>query len=113
MGIVSIGIVPMGVVSIGVVPMGVISIGIVGMGVLNACVVGMGVLVAGMNAMGIWTFSPSNSHQHHSSRPVQENLLAYPSKVLALEKAQELGCKGVHAMGSLWMPCANHPHANH
>jgi hypothetical protein len=90
-----------------------ISIGIVGMGVLNACVVGMGVLVAGMNAMGLWTFSPSNSHQLHSSRPVQENLMAYTSKVLALEKAQELGCKGVHAMGSLWMPCANHPHANH
>lgn len=113
LGIVSIGIVPMGVVSIGVVPMGVVSVGVVGMGVINACVVGMGVLVAGMNAMGIWTFSPSNSHQHHSNRPVQENLMAYPSKVLALEKAQELGCKGVHAMGSLWMPCAEHPHSNH
>jgi hypothetical protein len=113
LGIVSIGIVPMGVVSIGVVPMGVVSVGVVGMGIINACVVGMGVLMAGINVMGIWTFSPSNSHQHHSSRPVQENLLAYPSKVLALEKAQVLGCKGVHAMGSLWMPCAEHAHPKH
>ena len=113
LGIVSIGIVPMGVVSIGVVPMGVVSVGVVGMGIINACVVGMGVLMAGINVMGIWTFSPSNSRQHHSSRPVQENFMAYPSKVLALEKAQELGCKGVHAMGSLWMPCAEYAHPKH
>jgi hypothetical protein len=61
-----------------------------------------------MNAMGIWTFSPGNSHQHHSNRPAQENLMAYPSKALALEKALELGCVGAHAMGSRWMPCAEH-----
>jgi hypothetical protein len=113
LGIISIGIVPMGVVSIGVVPMGVVSLGVVGMGVMNACVVGMGVLVAGMNAMGIWTFSPGNSHQHHSIRPAQENLLVYPSKALAQEKALEIGCVGVHAMGSRWMPCAEHPHPKH
>jgi hypothetical protein len=98
----------MGVVSIGVVPMGVVSLGVVGMGVVNACVVGMGVLVAGVNAMGIWTFSPGNSHQHHSNRPAQENLMAYPSKALAQQKALELGCVGAHAMGSRWMPCAEH-----
>jgi len=109
LGIVSIGVVPMGVVSIGVVPMGVVSLGVVGMGVLNACVVGMGVVVAGMNAMGIWTFSPSGSHQHHSSGAGQQQLLAYPSRQLALEKARELGCKGAHAMGDLWMPCTEHP----
>jgi len=113
LGIFSIGIVPMGVVSIGVVPMGVVSFGVVGMGIINACVVGMGVLVAGIHAMGIWTFSPSNSHQHRSNRPVQVNFMAYPSKALAQEKAKELGCHGVHAMGSLWMPCAEHAHPKH
>jgi hypothetical protein len=108
LGIISIGIVPMGVVSIGVVPMGVFSLGAVGMGVVNACLVGMGVLVAGVNAMGIWSFSAGQSHQHHSSGAAQEQLLAYPSKQVALEKARSLGCEGVHAMGDLWMPCAEH-----
>jgi len=110
LGIISIGVVPMGVVSIGVVPMGAVSLGVVGMGVLNACVVGMGVVVAGLNAMGIWTFSPGNGHQHHSSGTAQEQLMAYPSKQVALEKARALGCSGVHAMGDLWMPCSTHPH---
>ncbi|MCS5693387.1 hypothetical protein NZK33_15565 [Cyanobium sp. FGCU-6] len=109
LGIVSIGIVPMGVVSIGVVPMGVISLGVVGMGVLNACVVGMGVLVAGVHAMGIWTLSPGNGHHHPSSGAARQQLLAYPSRQVALQKARELGCEGVHAMGDLWMPCAEHP----
>ncbi|MBM5790248.1 MAG: hypothetical protein FJ053_00555 [Cyanobacteria bacterium M_surface_10_m1_298] len=109
LGIISIGVVPMGVVSIGVVPMGVLSLGVVGMGVVNACVVGMGVVVAGLNAMGIWTLSPANGHQHHSSVAAQEQLLAYPSKQVALEKARALGCEGVHAMGDLWMPCSEHP----
>lgn len=108
LGIVSIGVVPMGVVSIGVVPMGVVSLGVVGMGVLNACVVGMGVVVAGMNGMGIWTFSPGGGHQHHSSDVAQQQLLAYPSRLMALEKARELGCEGAHAMGNLWMPCTEH-----
>jgi hypothetical protein len=122
LGIISIGIVPMGVVSIGVVPMGVISIGVVGMGVLNACVVGMGVLVAGVNVMGVWWAglegmgprrlgaAPSAVHQHHHSSPGQAtpNLMAYPSREQALEQARKLGCSGVHAMGSLWMPCAEH-----
>ncbi|MCS5693372.1 hypothetical protein NZK33_15485 [Cyanobium sp. FGCU-6] len=109
LGIVSIGIVPMGVVSIGVVPMGVISLGVVGMGVLNACVVGMGVVVAGVHAMGIWTLSPGGGHPHLSSGAAQQQLLAYPNRQVALRKAHELGCEGVHAMGDLWMPCAEHP----
>jgi hypothetical protein len=109
LGIISIGVVPMGVVSIGVVPMGVVSIGLVGMGVVNACVVGMGVVVAGLNAMGIWSLSPGNGHQQHSSGAPQEQLMAYPSKQVALEKARALGCDGVHAMGDLWMPCSEHP----
>jgi len=120
LGIVSIGIVPMGVVSIGVVPMGVLSIGAVGMGVINACVVGMGILVAGVNVMGVWwlgmdgmgpkRLGGSNAiHSHHQHPPKAQNLYAYPSKQVALQKAAELGCKGVHAMGSLWMPCEQHP----
>lgn len=124
LGIVSIGIVPMGVVSIGVVPMGVISLGVVGMGVLNACVVGMGVLIAGVNVMGVWWAGVEGMgprrlgapaaplHQHHHGSPGQApaNLLAYPTRQQALEQAHRLGCSGVHAMGSLWMPCAEHPH---
>lgn len=109
LGIVSIGIVPMGVVSIGVVPMGVVSLGVVGMGVLNACVVGMGVAVAGIHAMGIWSLTPGSGHQHSGNGAAREQLLAYPSRQVALEKARELGCEGVHAMGNRWMPCAEHP----
>jgi hypothetical protein len=110
LGIISIGIVPMGVVSIGVVPMGVISLGVVGMGVLNACVVGMGVVVAGVHAMGIWSLTPGNGHPHHSGGAgQQQQLMAYPSRQVALQKARELGCEGVHAMGDLWMPCSEHP----
>jgi hypothetical protein len=111
LGIISIGVVPMGVVSIGVVPMGVLSLGVVGMGVLNACVVGMGVLVAGIHTMGIWAWSPGGSHRTHSTRAAEQPLMAYPSKALALEKAKALGCTGAHAMGALWMPCAEHPPA--
>jgi hypothetical protein len=92
--------------------MGVLSLGVVGMGVVNACVVGMGVVVAGLNAMGIWSFSPGNGHQHHSSGAAQEQLMAYPNRHVALEKARALGCEGVHAMGDLWMPCAEHPAAH-
>jgi hypothetical protein len=123
LGIISIGIVPMGVVSIGVVPMGVISLGVVGMGVLNVCVVGMGVLVAGVNVMGVWWAglegmgprrlgpAPTALHQHHHSSPgpMPSNLMAYPTREEALEQAQKLGCSGLHAMGSLWMPCSEHP----
>ena len=107
LGIISIGIVPMGVVSIGVVPMGVVSLGAVGMGVINACVVGMGVLVAGVNVMGVWSYGVPGgpaSHRHQA-----DNLYAYPSKQVALQKAQELGCQGVHPMGTWWMPCTEHP----
>jgi len=107
LGIISIGIVPMGVVSIGVVPMGVVSLGAVGMGVINACVVGMGVLVAGVNVMGVWSYGPSGEASHH--RHHSQNLYAYPSKQVALQKAKELGCQGVHPMGTWWMPCAEHP----
>jgi hypothetical protein len=107
--LIAVGIAPLGIISIGVVPMGVVSIGVVGMGVVNACVVGMGVVVAGLNAMGIWSISPGNGHQHHSSSAGQEQLMAYPSKQVALEKARALGCEGAHAMGDLWMPCSEHP----
>lgn len=124
LGIVSIGIVPMGVVSIGVVPMGVLSIGAVGTGLINACVVGMGILVAGVNVMGVWwvgmdgmgprRLGPTSAiHARHHLAPQGQNLHAYASKQVALQKARELGCKGVHAMGSLWMPCEAHPNDSH
>jgi hypothetical protein len=129
LGIISIGIVPMGVVSIGVVPMGVLSIGAVAMGLINASVVGMGVLIAGVNVMGVWwvglegmgpfrlgapaglVATPHHHHGQHGTPGGQPdgNLFAYPSRDTALQKARELGCDGVHAMGSLWMPCAQHP----
>jgi len=133
LGIVSIGIVPMGVVSIGVVPMGVISLGVVGMGMLNASVVGMGVLIAGVNVMGVWWLGVEGMgpfrlgarealvRHHHGAQPERlaagapgdgtavGNLAAYPSREVALRKARELGCTGVHAMGRLWMPCSQHP----
>ena len=120
LGIISIGVVPMGVVSIGVVPMGVVSLGAVGMGLINACVVGMGVLVAGVNVMGVWSYGPGGatalqgthqgSHQgQHHHQVTGDNLYAYPSKQVALDKAKELGCQGVHPMGTWWMPCAEHP----
>jgi len=107
---IAFGVAPLGIISIGIVPMGVISLGVVGMGVLNAAVVGMGVVVAGVHAMGIWSLTPGASHHHHhrsGAEPPQ--LLAYPSRQVALQKARELGCDGVHAMGSLWMPCSEHP----
>ncbi len=120
LGIISIGIVPMGVISIGVVPMGVLSLGAVAMGVVNASVVGMGILIAGVNVMGVWWVgmegmgpyrlgSPSGQVHHHDHSPGQQNLYAYPSREEALRKAKELGCDGAHAMGSLWMPCQEHP----
>ena len=122
LGIVSIGVVPMGVVSIGVVPMGVVSLGVVGMGVINACVVGMGVLIAGVNVMGVWSIGTEGlvtrrnggadhaRHRHHPASPLPaQQLLAYPSRQQALDKARELGCTSVHAMGALWMPCSAHP----
>ena len=121
LGIISIGIVPMGVVSIGVVPMGVISIGAVAMGLINASVVGMGVLIAGVNVMGVWWVGLEGMgpyrlggevgrvHHHQAHQGGRPNLYAYPSKQVALKKAKEQGCEGVHAMGSLWMPCQEHP----
>ena len=46
---------------------------------------------------------PIKFTHHHS--PQSQNLYAYPSKQLALEKAKKLGCQGVHPMWSLWMSC--------
>jgi len=67
--------------------------------------------------MGIWTLSPGNGHHHSNSGAAQQQLLAYPNRQVALQKARELGCEGVHATGDLWMPClelpthsSTHPH---
>ncbi|EAQ69375.1 uncharacterized conserved membrane protein (DUF3721) [Synechococcus sp. RS9909] len=129
LGTISIGIVPMGVVCIGIVPMGVVSIGVVAMGVINFSVVGMGLLAVGLNTMGVWTAGPEShglvdlgggqgghhNHQGHHSGPegaatgAEANMLAYPTREEAEAKAKQLGCSGVHRMGSFWMPCENHP----
>ena len=126
LGTVSIGVVPMGVICIGVVPMGVVSIGVVAMGVINLSVVGMGLLAVGVNTMGIWTAGPMSmglvqlgkrdsdqkSHHHgHASHSVEGNdprFMAYPTRKEAEAQAQAQGCRGAHAMGDFWMPCAEH-----
>jgi len=87
---------------------------VVGRGVLVAGVNVMGVWWAGVEGMGLWRLGGTagaalHRHHGHASPAAPPNLLAYPSKAVALQKARELGCDGVHAMGSLWMPCAHHP----
>ena len=47
--------------------------------------------------------------QIHHHNPREKTIYAYPSREEALRKAKELGCEGGHAMGSLWMPCQEHP----
>ena len=113
----------MGLVIVVEGPMEGVRIGAVGMGVINGTVVGMGILVAGVNVMSVWSVGMDgmgprrlgaanaiHSSHHHAHQSAQsQNLYAYPSKQVALQKAKALGCHGVHAMGSLWMPCAQHP----
>ena len=77
----------------------------------------MGVWWAGMEGMGLKRLGWGPAMGHHTHAPLDrqgapagmETLYAYPSKQVALQKAAELGCQGVHAMGSLWMPCEQHP----
>tara|TARA_Y100001968_G_scaffold221019_1_gene203976 strand:- start:1982 stop:2425 length:444 start_codon:yes stop_codon:yes gene_type:complete len=116
LGFISIGIVPMGIISIGIVPMGVVSIGIVAMGVVNASIVGMGIFSAGITTMGLKVWSPENSAiqqlKNTSNSSTSKNIYAYPTKSEAVIEAKKLGCVGVHKMGQLWMPCANHVNSN-
>jgi len=112
LGYISIVIVPMGIVTIGIVPMGVVSFGVVAMGVINASIVGMGVFSAGVTTMGLKVWTPvgpkieQSTKQNNSSDSI--NIYAYPTKAKAIEEAKKLGCKGIHKMGDLWMPCATH-----
>ena len=112
LGYISIGIVPMGIVTIGIVPMGVVSLGVVAMGVINASIVGMGVFSAGITTMGLKVWTPVGPTLEESTRQINSsnsrNIYAYPTKAKAIEEAKKLGCKGVHKMGKLWMPCAIH-----
>ena len=109
LGFISIGIVPMGIITIGIVPMGVVSLGVVAMGVVNASIVGMGIFSAGITTMGIKVWSPSQSAlETKTNTPHNQNIFAYPSKSLAEAEAKRIGCKGVHKMGNLWMPCSTH-----
>ena len=109
---IAIGIVPMGIVTIGIVPMGVVSLGVVAMGVINDSIVGMGVFSAGITTMGLKVWTPigpnieQSTKQNNSSDSM--NIYAYPTKTKAIEEAKKLGCKGIHRMGDLWMPCATH-----
>jgi hypothetical protein len=112
--VLAVGIAPLGIISIGIVPMAVVSIRAVAMGVINLSVVGMGALIAGVNVMGVWwtgveemgpyRLGPGTArvHQPHP-HPGGENVSAYPSRQVALEKVRELGCEGVHRIGSYWM----------
>ena len=111
LGFISIGIVPMGIFTIGIVPMGVVSIGVVAMGVINASIVGMGIFSAGITTMGLKVWSPGPSLEqsiNNGSSPSSKNIFSYPSKAQAEKESKKLGCKGVHKMGDLWMPCATH-----
>jgi len=112
LGYISIGIVPMGIVTIGIVPMGVVSLGVVAMGVINASIVGMGVFSAGVTTMGLKVWTPVGPTFEESTKQINSshsrNIYAYPKKAKAIEEAKKLGCKGVHKMGELWMPCAIH-----
>ena len=111
-GLISIGIVPMGFFTIGIVPMGVVSIGLVAMGVVNASIVGMGVFSVGVKTMGLKVWNPATTPLEQSINSERSlpssNIFAYPSKAKAEQEALKLGCSGVHKMGELWMPCAQH-----
>ena len=112
LGYISIGIVPMGIVTIGIVPMGVVSLGVVAMGVVNASIVGMGIFSAGITTMGLKVWSPIGPSIEQTikseSSLSSKNIFAYSSKAKAEEESKKLGCKGIHKMGDLWMPCATH-----
>ena len=112
LGYISIGIVPMGIVTIGIVPMGVVSLGVVAMGVVNASIVGMGIFSAGITTMGLKVWSPEKAvlqqDIHKSDSSSAKNVFAYATRSEAEAAAKKLGCLGVHKMGKLWMPCANH-----
>ena len=109
---IAIGIAPLGYISIGIVPMGIVTIGIVPMGVINASIVGMGVFSAGITTMGLKVWTPIGPNIEQSTKKTNSsdsiNIYAYPTKAKAIEEAKKLGCKGIHKMGDLWMPCATH-----
>lgn len=46
---------------------------------------------------GVWLPAPAQAHMRGM----------FATKAEAEKRAAELKCKGVFAMGSLWMPCAN------
>ncbi|MFL0768246.1 MAG: hypothetical protein AB8E74_11000 [Prochlorococcus sp.] len=131
MGVVCIGVVPMGVVSIGVVGMGIINAAVVGMGLLAVGVSTMGVWTAGPISMGLIDLNRpagQSAHQHHGHHtkaadspgpglpqmgPLEDAALdprfsAYETREEALAAASEIGCEGVHQMGTHWMACDQH-----
>jgi len=55
------------------------------------------VLVVGLLIAGFWLPSPGRAHMRGM----------FATKAEAEKRAAELKCKGVFAMGTMWMPCAN------
>ncbi len=53
--------------------------------------------IAGLLIAGLWQPSPAEAHMKGM----------YATKAEAQKRADQLKCKGVFAMGSAWMPCAN------
>ena len=58
---------------------------------------GGAVVVALWLVAGFWLPAPVQAHMRGM----------FATKAEAEQRAAELKCKGVFAMGSLWMPCAN------
>lgn len=54
-------------------------------------------LLGSLMIVGAWRPTPARAHLHAMDA----------SKAEAEQRAAELKCKGVFAMGSQWMPCAN------
>jgi hypothetical protein len=55
------------------------------------------IVVVGLLIAGLWLPSPGRAHMHGM----------FATKAEAEKRAAELKCKGVFAMGTMWMPCAN------
>ena len=55
------------------------------------------ILIGAFLMAGFWRSAPAQAHMRGM----------FATKAEAEQRAAELKCKGVFAMGSLWMPCAN------
>lgn len=60
-------------------------------------VLGAAIALGALLVAGSWLPAPAQAHMRGM----------FATKAEAEKRAAELKCKGVFAMGSLWMPCAN------